>query len=45
MGIDYSETWSCYKGGTHHCGRCATCIERREALAAAGIVDTTIYDL
>ena len=43
--IDYSETWSCYKGGLHHCGRCGTCTERREALAAAGIQDTTVYDL
>jgi len=45
MGIDYSETWSCYKGGTHHCGRCGTCVERREALAEAGIADSTIYDV
>ena len=45
LGIDYSETWSCYKGGLHHCGRCGTCTERREALAAAGIQDTTVYDL
>lgn len=44
LGIDYSETWSCYKGGKHHCGRCATCVERREALQEAGIADTTIYD-
>jgi 7-cyano-7-deazaguanine synthase len=43
LGIDYSETWSCYKGGEHQCGRCGTCVERREALAAAGIDDTTIY--
>ena len=45
LGIDYAETWSCYKGGEHHCGVCGTCRERREALAEAGIVDTTIYDL
>ena len=44
LGIDYSETWSCYKGGDVHCGRCGTCIERREALAEAGIVDTTVYE-
>ncbi|MBQ8655931.1 MAG: 7-cyano-7-deazaguanine synthase QueC [Prevotella sp.] len=44
LGIDYSETWSCYRGGTHHCGRCATCTERREALAEAGITDTTEYE-
>ena len=44
LGIDYSETWSCYKGGEKHCGRCATCVERREALSQAGIVDTTPYE-
>jgi 7-cyano-7-deazaguanine synthase len=44
LGIDYSETWSCYKGGDKPCGRCGTCVERREALAEAGIEDTTIYD-
>ena len=42
--INYSETWSCYKGGTKHCGKCGTCIERKEALLAAGIVDTTEYE-
>ena len=44
LGIDYGETWSCYKGMEHHCGRCGTCVERREALAEAGITDTTVYD-
>lgn len=44
LGIDYSETWSCYKGAEHHCGKCGTCRERREALAEAGIDDTTVYD-
>ena len=44
LGIDYSETWSCYKGGEKHCGRCGTCVERREAMAAAGIADPTDYE-
>ena len=44
LGIDYAETWSCYKGGERHCGRCGTCVERREALAEAGITDTTEYE-
>ena len=43
LGIDYSTTYSCYKGGEHHCGVCGTCRERRESLAEAGIQDTTIY--
>lgn len=36
-------TWSCYKGGTHHCGRCGTCVERAEAFHDAGIPDPTTY--
>ena len=44
LGIDYAETWSCYKGGEHHCGKCGTCRERVEALADAGIEDHTVYD-
>ena len=43
LGIDYAETWSCYKGEEKHCGRCGTCVERREALAEAGIDDPTEY--
>lgn len=44
LGIDYTETWSCYKGGEKHCGCCGTCVERREALAEAGIEDKTEYE-
>ena len=44
LGIDYSKTWSCYKGEDVHCGKCGTCVERREALRDAGIEDTTIYE-
>jgi len=44
LGIDYAETWSCYKGGEQHCGRCGTCVERHEALAEAGIDDPTEYE-
>lgn len=44
LGIDYSETWSCYKGGEKHCGKCSTCVERIEALRDAGIDDTTEYE-
>lgn len=43
IGLDYSTTYSCYKGGEKHCGVCGTCVERKEALAQAGIIDTTRY--
>ena len=44
LGIDYSKTYSCYKGGERHCGKCGTCVERKEALAFAGIDDPTDYE-
>lgn len=32
LGVDFSLTYSCYKGGEKHCGKCGTCVERKEAL-------------
>jgi 7-cyano-7-deazaguanine synthase len=43
LGIDYGHTYSCYRGGECHCGRCGTCTERREAFRLAGVEDPTIY--
>jgi len=43
-GTPFVETWSCYKGGTRHCGRCGTCVERREAFHLAGVIDPTDYE-
>jgi 7-cyano-7-deazaguanine synthase len=45
LGVDYSETWSCYNGRTHHCGKCGTCNERIEAFQKAEVVDPTIYEM
>jgi len=42
-GTPFAETWSCYKGGDLHCGRCGTCVERREAFHLAGVDDPTVY--
>lgn len=36
-------TWSCYKGKEFHCGKCGTCVERKEAFELAGVVDPTLY--
>ena len=44
LGVDYSRTYSCYKGGEKHCGRCGTCKERQRAIAEAGIEDPTEYE-
>lgn len=44
LGVVYQDTWSCYKGGEKHCGRCGTCVERKEAFQLAGIRDLTVYE-
>lgn len=41
--VPFEKTWSCYKGKEIHCGRCGTCVERREAFFVAKIVDPTSY--
>lgn len=43
LGIDYADTYSCYRGAEQHCGTCGTCTERRQAFAEAGITDPTTY--
>ena len=43
LGVDFSQTWSCYKGGEIHCGTCGTCVERREAFLLANLPDPTVY--
>ncbi|MDA8633241.1 MAG: 7-cyano-7-deazaguanine synthase QueC [Verrucomicrobiales bacterium] len=45
LSIDFSQTWSCYKGGEEHCGKCGTCVERKEAFEIAGVVDPTVYEV
>lgn len=44
LGAPFENTWSCYKGGDIHCGRCGTCVERREAFSLAHASDPTLYD-
>lgn len=44
LGVDFAQTWSCYKGGDVHCGKCGTCVERREAFLQAGLTDPTVYE-
>jgi len=43
LGVNFARTWSCYRGGALHCGRCGTCVERREAFQKAGLGDPTEY--
>lgn len=44
LDVPFADTWSCYKGGDVHCGRCGTCVERREAFDLAGVEDPTLYE-
>jgi 7-cyano-7-deazaguanine synthase len=38
-------TWTCYKGNEGaHCGRCGSCVERKEAFEKHGVKDPTKYD-
>ncbi len=44
LGVPFERTYSCYKGGDLHCGKCGTCVERKEAFQLAGIPDPTLYE-
>jgi 7-cyano-7-deazaguanine synthase len=44
LGAPMELTWSCYQGGNKHCGKCGTCVERREAFNLAGVTDPTEYE-
>ena len=43
LGVPFALTWSCYVGGDKHCGKCGTCVERKEAFLRAGVQDPTPY--
>lgn len=39
LGVDYSLTWTCYRGDEKPCGSCDSCLLREKAFAEAGIKD------
>lgn len=41
--VPFADTWSCYTEGSEHCGKCGTCVERREAFDLARVNDPTVY--
>lgn len=43
LDVPFELTWSCYNGGEVHCGKCGTCVERKEAFLEAGVTDPTTY--
>ncbi|MHA7924037.1 MAG: 7-cyano-7-deazaguanine synthase QueC [Marinobacter sp.] len=44
LGLDYSQTWTCYNGREQACGRCGSCVERLEAFAVNGVTDPLEYE-
>ncbi len=43
LGVDFTDTWSCYRGGDVACGACPTCVERLNAFKEAGWEDPLPY--
>ncbi|MBC3766806.1 7-cyano-7-deazaguanine synthase QueC [Neptunicella marina] len=44
MGLDYTDTWTCYNGREKACGKCGACQERLEAFAENGVTDPCLYE-
>lgn len=44
LGVDYSKTWSCYRGGKKACGTCDSCKLRLKAFEKAGLEDPVEYE-
>lgn len=44
MGLDYSQTWTCYNGRAKACGKCGSCVERLEAFSNNGAIDPITYE-
>jgi 7-cyano-7-deazaguanine synthase len=39
LGVDFGQTWTCYRGGRTPCRRCPSCLERMAAFQKAGVSD------
>lgn len=44
LGLDYSQTWTCYNGRDKACGQCSACCERLAAFASHGLTDPIEYE-
>jgi 7-cyano-7-deazaguanine synthase len=39
LGVDFAQTWTCYRGDTIPCASCPTCVERHKAFSALDLRD------
>ena len=45
LGVPFELTWSCYRDGANHCGRCESCVNRKKAFQEAAVPDPTKYEV
>jgi 7-cyano-7-deazaguanine synthase len=43
LGVPLELTWSCYRDGEKHCGKCESCVNRIKAFQESGLTDPTSY--
>lgn len=44
LNVPFNLTWSCYEGHDKACGRCGTCLDRKEAFRLNGLIDPIEYE-
>lgn len=44
LGVDFSKTWSCYRGEAKACGKCPSCLIRLRAFKELGLDDPIEYE-
>ena len=45
LGVDFSQTWTCYEGGELSCGECTACSLRIKGFIDAGFIDPLKYKI
>jgi len=45
LGVNFSQTWTCYEGGEQACGECTACSLRIKGFLDAGYIDPVSYKI